>query len=84
MTDGNERGYVYEPGVEPTTSPADREFDWKGWTLVGIIVFTFLVAPAIILFHPPDALPFFVAYLVLPLLPAVLLGIVAVLVTARP
>jgi hypothetical protein len=84
MTDSNERGYVYEPGVESTTSPAEREFDWKGWTLVGTIVFAFLVAPAIILFHPPDMLPFFVAYLVLPLLPAVLLGFVAVWVTARP
>jgi hypothetical protein len=84
MSDRNKRGYVYEPGVEPTTDLEDREFDWKGWTLVGIIVFAFLVAPAIILFHPPDMLPFFVAYLVLPLFPAVLLGIVAVLVTARP
>lgn len=80
---GDDRGYVYEPGVEPATSLEDREFDWRGWTLVGVIVFAFLVSPAVILFHPPDALPFFVAYLVLPLLPAVLLGIVAVAVTAR-
>lgn len=80
---GDDRGYVYEPGIEPATSPEDREFDWQGWTLVGVIVFAFLVAPAVILFHPPEALPFFVAYLVLPLLPAVLLGVVAVAVTAR-
>lgn len=77
MTDSNDRGYVYEPGVEPA-GPDDREFDWRGWTLVGMIVLAFLVSPAIILFHPPEMLPFFVAYLVLPLLPAVLLGIVAV------
>ncbi|MDL5362669.1 hypothetical protein [Halalkalicoccus sp. NIPERK01] len=83
MTDSNDRGYVYEPGVEPATSPDEREFDWRGWTLVGVIVFAFLVAPAVILFHPPDALPFFVAYLVLPLLPAVLLGFVAVWSTTR-
>ncbi|WP_122088823.1 hypothetical protein [Halalkalicoccus subterraneus] len=80
----DDRGYVYEPGVETTTDPADREFDWQGWTLVGVVVLTFLVAPAIILFQPPDMLPFFVAYLVLPLVPAVVLGLVAVLVTARP
>lgn len=83
MTDSNDRRYVYEPGVEPATDPEDREFDWRGWTLVGTVVFSFLVAPAIILFHPPDMLPFFVAYLVLPLLPAVLLGFVAIWSTAR-
>lgn len=77
---GDEEGYVYEPGVE---SGEIGEFDWRGWTLVGTIVFAFLVAPAIILFQPPDMLPFFVAYLVLPLLPAVLLGFVAVWVTTR-
>ncbi len=81
---GDEEAYVYEPGVEPATDRDEREFDWRGRTLVGTIVFAFLIAPAIILFQPPDMLPFFVAYLVLPLVPAVLLGIVAVLVTARP
>lgn len=80
----DDEGYVYEPGVNETTAPADREFDWRGWTLVATVVFAFVVSPAIILFHPPDALPFFVAYLVLPLAPAVLLGIVAVWATARP
>lgn len=79
----DDRGYVYEPGVEPGANADEREFDRRGWTLVGMIVFAFLVAPAIILFHPPDMLPFFVAYLVLPLLPAVLLGIVAVWSAAR-
>lgn len=74
----DDRGYVYEPGVEPATDPDEREFDWRGWTLVGTVVFAFLIAPAIILLHPPSALPFFVAYLILPLLPAFLLGLVAV------
>jgi hypothetical protein len=51
---------------------------------VGTVVFAFLVAPAIIVLHPPDMLPFFVAYLVLPLFPAVLLGVVAVWTATRP
>lgn len=80
----DDEGYVYEPGVNERTAPADREFDWRGWTLVATVVLAFVVAPAIILFHPPDALPFFVAYLLLPLAPAVLLGIVAVWATVRP
>jgi peptidoglycan/LPS O-acetylase OafA/YrhL len=79
----DDEGYVYEPGVNETITPADREFDWRGWTLVATVVFALVVSPAIILFHPPDALPFFVAYLVLPLAPAVLLGIVAVWAAVR-
>lgn len=79
----DDHGYIYEPRVEQAAEPADREFDWRGWTLVGTIVFAFVIVPAIILFQPPDMLPFFVAYLVLPLLPAVLLGIVAVWSTTR-
>lgn len=70
--------YVYEPGMAERTAPADREFDWRGWTLVATIVLAFVVSPAIILLQPPDLLPFSVAYLVLPLAPAVLLGVVAV------
>jgi hypothetical protein len=81
---GDDEGYVYEPGMEERQVPADREFDWRGWTLVGTVVFAFLVAPAIIVLHPPDMLPFFVAYLVLPLFPAVLLGVVAVWTATRP
>jgi hypothetical protein len=82
----DDEGYVYEPGMEETQvgAHADREFDWRGWTLVGTVVFAFLVAPAIIVLHPPDMLPFFVAYLVLPLFPAVLLGVVAVWAATRP
>lgn len=82
--DDTKRGYVYEPGVtESIDPPAVQEFDWRGWILVATIVMAFIVAPAIILFQPPDLLPFFVAYLVVPLLPAALLGIIAVWATAR-
>jgi hypothetical protein len=89
-------GYVHEPGAvegrddgfdQPrnTDGPGDREFDWRGWTLVGAIVFAFLVAPAIILLLPGAdqsiaalGLGFRSTYLVVPLLPALVLGVVAV------
>lgn len=82
MSDDEAR-YVYEPGVNESIEPGagDQGVDWRGWTLVATVLFAFVIAPAIIVFHPPDALPFFVAYLVLPLAPAVLLGIVAVWTT---
>ncbi|WP_202935066.1 hypothetical protein [Halorussus amylolyticus] len=61
-------------------APIERgkeEWDWRGWVLVGVIVFSFLVVPAVILLLPPVA-PFRFAYLVLPMIPAILLGLVAV------
>jgi hypothetical protein len=67
----------------PATDPAapverGREgWNWRDWVLVGVIVLCFLVIPATILVLPP-AEPFRVAYLVLPLIPALLLGAVAV------
>jgi hypothetical protein len=62
---------------------ADREFDWRGWILVGVIVFAFLVAPAAILLFPPGE-EYRFALLILPLAPAVLLAITAVWATTRP
>lgn len=62
---------------------ADREFDWRGWTLVGVLVFAFFVAPALIIWRPPG-LPYRVALLAMPMLPALLLGLVAVWATTRP
>ncbi|WP_254767171.1 hypothetical protein [Salinilacihabitans rarus] len=73
-----------EGSVEGTHPDAvDREFDWRGWTLVGVIVFTFVVSPLAILLWPPN-LHYFVALLILPLLPAVLLAVTAVWATTRP
>lgn len=78
-----EAGASAQPRNVP--DPGDREFDWRGWLLVGAIVFAFLVVPGALY-----ALPFAretVAslglslrdtYLVLPLLPAFLLGSIAV------
>ena len=79
----DEEGYVYEPGVNEGVTLDEREFDWRGWALVATVVFAFVVSPAIIILQPPDLLPFSVAYLVLPLAPAVLLGIVAVWTAVR-
>ncbi|USZ67267.1 hypothetical protein NGM10_11055 [Halorussus salilacus] len=68
-----------EEAVDPA-APVERgreEWDWRGWVLVGVIVLSFLVVPAIILALPPVE-PFRFAYLVLPMIPAILLGATAV------
>jgi hypothetical protein len=64
--------------------PADARdgFGARGWVLVGAVVLSTAVIPGVIYVMPAlpaDAgLPFLVAMLVLPLVPAVLLGAVAV------
>lgn len=94
MSSDDASGYVHDPdddapavgtdaGTTPETDSAeDGEFDWRGWTLVGVIVVSFLVVPSAILFRPPG-LPWEVALLVLPLLPAFLLGGTAVWAAVR-
>ena len=80
--DGGE-SYVHRPseGVHPAT--VDREWDWRGWVVVAVIAFSFLVMPVVILYRPPS-LPYWVALLAFPMLPALLLGLVAVWGTTRP
>jgi hypothetical protein len=70
---------------------AEREFDWRGWTLVVAILFAFVVVPAALYFLPRAqefvtslGLSLRDAFLVLPLLPAVILGALAVWATTRP
>ena len=60
------------------TVPGREEFGRRGWILVAVLIISFLVIPWIIIFAPPSALPFEVAFLILPLLPSFLLGTVAV------
>lgn len=60
------------------TVPGREEFGRRGWVLVAVLIVSFLVIPGIIILAPPSALPFEVAFLILPLLPAFLLGAVAV------
>lgn len=80
-----EEGYVHRPGGEPPSDTIDPTFDWRGWLLVGTLVVAFVVVPGALLLlaraqsavaavglTPRDA------YLVLPLIPALLLGFVAV------
>ena len=57
-------------------------FGRKGWALTGVLLTCVLVIPGVIYAYPYVAgsfgLTFFGTYLVLPLIPAVLLGLVAV------
>lgn len=78
-------GYVHRPSGEPAPPDTDRTFDWRGWVLVGTIAFAFLFVPGALLVLPAAqelvaslGLSLRDAYLTLPLLPAFLLGAVAV------
>lgn len=80
-------GYVHDPeGTRPHQAPpSDSAFDWRGWLLVGVLIVAFLVVPLSILYLPQAqgviaslGLSLRDAYLVLPLIPAFLLGAVAV------
>lgn len=81
MSDDDSR-YVHRPDGVPD---AVDEFDWRGWVLVATIAVCFLVVPVAIV-ALPAAQDFLTslglglrdAYLVLPLVPAFLLGAVAV------
>ena len=78
------------PGDALTTrayagAPREQSFDWRGWLLVGALFVAFLVVPLTILFLPEArpvirslGLSFRDAYLVLPLVPALVLGALAV------
>lgn len=66
----------------------ERRFDWRGWALVAAVFVAFLVVPGLIYLYPrvPSTfgLTFWDAYLVLPMIPAVVLGLLAVWATTRP
>jgi len=84
--DGDTDGYVHRPsGEPPRQASTTEEFGWEGWVLVGMIVLGFLVIPVAILVLPAAqgvvrslGLTLRAAYLALPLVPAFLLGAVAV------
>lgn len=67
----------------PHPAAVDREFDWRGWVLIGVMLLALVVAPLVTYFRPP-ALPYWVSLIVMPLIPALLLGVVAVWATTRP
>ncbi len=88
--DGEDR-YVHDPsafeasaGATRTADDGDDEFPdpnqgmgRRGWVLLAAVVVAFFGAPAVIYLRPP-AVPFEVAFLVVPLVPAFLLGMIAV------
>jgi len=77
---------------EPTKPRGeDRDFGTRGWLLVVMLFFAFGVIPMAIFFLPQAGgmlsalgLSYRDAFLVLPLLPALLLGAMAVWATTRP
>ncbi len=75
-------------GDPPHPTEVDRTFDWRGWILVGAIFVSFFVIPGILLAYPHFGTVFGLglrdAYLVLPLVPALVLGALAVWATTRP
>jgi hypothetical protein len=66
-----------DPPPTDDDSRSDGGLGIRGGVLVGALLFAVLIAPALIYWRPPD-LPFLVAFLVLPLAPAIVLGLVAV------
>lgn len=82
-TAGSETGYVHRPDVDDDASDAaDGDFGDQGWVLVAIVVLSFLVVPGVIYLFPgipaSFGIPYLAAFLALPMIPAVLLGLTAV------
>jgi hypothetical protein len=80
-----------DPDSDPMTvhpDELDRSFDWRGWALVAAVLVAFLVVPGFIYLYPrmPSSigLTFWDTYLVLPMIPAIVLGLLAVWATTRP
>ncbi len=71
-----------------TEMAGDRTFGWRGWVLVGAIAVSFVIIPGILYLYPHvgprTGLSFWATYLILPLIPAVFLGLLAVWATTRP
>nr|WP_284011108.1 hypothetical protein [Halomicroarcula sp. YJ-61-S] len=85
VTGDDEAGYERPSGEPPRQAEPTEGFGWHGWVLVGLIFVAFLVIPGMILFLPAAqgvvaslGLTLRDAYLVLPLVPALVLGAVAV------
>jgi hypothetical protein len=83
-----------ESGVAQTGKPAEVTvpdgIDWRGWLLVGVVVVSVLVVPALVLsLSETHWLLTWLgfsrrqAYLVFPMVPAILLGVTVVWVTIR-
>lgn len=85
--DGGSEPAARRPHYAP---PRQEQFDWRGWTLVGVVVLAFLVVPVSILFLPQAqsliealGLTLQAAYIALPMATAVVLGATAVWAALR-
>lgn len=84
-SDDSDGGYVHRPGEsapDDKSTDSPEGFGRRGWILVAVVVLSVLVIPGIVYLYPvsPSSgnIPFLVAMLALPMLPAVLLGATAV------
>ncbi len=83
-TDGGVDRYVHRPEDDGPDSPATDEdggLGRTGWVLVAIVVFGTIVVPGAIYLAPQTPAfgeGYFVAYIALPMVPALLLGATAV------
>lgn len=82
--DGDDGGYVHTPeaadGVDDNAESREQGGP-SGWILVGVVTLATLVIPGVIYLYPTllaDHVPFLVAMLALPFIPALLLGGVGV------
>lgn len=86
---GGDSGYVHAPGGPTGAGDATRRaepeptgFGAAGWLLTAAVVICFLIIPGVIYVYPyvlgVTGLGFLGTYLALPLVPAVLLGLIAV------
>jgi len=79
-----------EVAATPDTAETEADgFGWRGWALTAVLFCCVLVIPGIIYVYPYAAgalgFPFLATFLALPLVPALLLGLVAVWsMTAAP
>lgn len=85
-------GHLDRPSGEPPrkAETVEQEFGWRGWVLVFALVVSFIVVPWSLILFPPArgglaglGLPFRDAYLVVPLIPALGLGVLGVWTAIR-
>lgn len=92
-TDAEDTNTTYwAESPHPTHAPpGDGEFGWRGWVLVGVLILSFVVIPWTLIYLPaaresllePLGLTLRDAYLALPMVPAILLAVVAVWAAVR-
>lgn len=90
-TDEGDERPAGDPAQTPQQVPTQQDgLAWRGWILIGVVVVSFLVIPGMILLLPHAegvvgafGLTLRQAYLALPMIPALLLGAVAIWAALR-